>query len=103
MKRQVSAVSCAAVLGIGLALIPATGAFAEYQSGSANCGSSWSYTRANSTASITHMHETGPYWEQKTFPAGVSVYKGIWRPGLVFMVLNAPAGNFSGEVFGCSL
>lgn len=93
----------AAALALSIALIPAISAQAQTGQGYANCGSTWSFTRANSTQSLTHYHSLVGVglWKRVTKPAGISTFKGFYQEGLVWMELSSP-GNFSGAVYGCS-
>lgn len=74
----------------------------QFGGGYATCSSTWSYTWANSTASITHMHQADLLKRQVDRPAGVSTFKGHYRyNGATWMELDT-SGNYSGAVFGCS-
>lgn len=100
MKKRTSTLAAAA-LAFSIALIPAISAHAQTGQGYANCGSTWSFTRANSTQSLTHYHSIPGLWRKTTKPAGISTYKGFYQEGLVWMELSSP-GNFSGAVYGCT-
>jgi hypothetical protein len=100
MKKRTSAIA-ATVLALGLTVAAVVPANAQSGAGTSTCSSTYSYTWANSTQSIAHRHESGGQWVQSTKPAGVSSYKGWYKPGPVYMTLNT-AGNFSGAVYGCT-
>lgn len=91
----------AAILSLGLVATAVTPAQAQWGSGTANCGSSWSFTRANSTARLYHLHETSGMKGGDDYAAGISSHREFWKPGSVYMTLDT-SGNYSGAVFGCS-
>ena len=73
----------------------------EFKNGHSTCGTTWSYTWANSTAGLRHYHETGGQWRRSDKPSGVSSYKGWYKPQGVYFELST-SGTFSGEVMGCA-
>ncbi len=100
MSRTALTITAAAV-ALAFTLGIAAPAVAQSGSGSSNCATTWSFTRANSTQSLRHTHEYGGFWRSTVLPSGASSWRGIWRPGVVFMTLSTP-GNYSFAVFGCS-
>ena len=101
MRRRIGA-TAATTIALALVITPVVPAFAQFGGGYATCSSTWSYTWANSTASITHMHQADLLKRQVDRPAGVSTFKGHYRyNGATWMELDT-SGNYSGAVFGCS-
>ena len=101
MKKKIIGGFAAVALALGITLATAPAANAEWLNGHSNCTTTWSYTWANSTASLKHLHETGGQKRYVTKPSGVSSYKGWLRPGNVYFELDT-SGTFSGEVMGCA-
>lgn len=101
-KHSKSVAVAAAVLTLAAvtAVAPAANA-SDRQAGSRSCGSHYSWSGANSTASTTHLHEQAGWWKRQTFSRGYASMKG-WKGGGAVWIELTTSGRFSSYGLGCS-
>lgn len=103
--RTRTKIGTAALLTAALFLAAAPPAMAAgFVSGTKDCsGGKWSWSGVNSSASATHRHNwDGSTWRERTYPSGISGYKGVYNPGPVYMTVQTSGTFYAGTYFGCA-